>query len=171
MSGMTGVAMRATPGGLWVPAVALLASCAAAVPAERPPAEAPGRGADIVAKISGPRGAVPPGSTVTYRVTVANRGPDAAPGTVGFVAVDSPSRVEGVTTTAGRCTRAKGEIRGFSCTFGTLAAGGKPVQLKVRATVPTRPDRVVTAVQVASEAPGSDPDGANNVAEFFTYVR
>jgi hypothetical protein len=164
--------VRATSGRLWVPAAALLASCAAAVPDVPGPAPAPaGRGADVVATISGPRTPVPPGSTVTYRVTVSNRGPDPARGTVGFVAVDSPSRLDSVTTSTGTCTRATGEIRGFTCSFGTLPAGGSPVKLKVRATVPPRPDRVVTAVQFASEGPAPDPDGANNVAEFFTYVR
>jgi hypothetical protein len=148
-----------------------LVSCGAAVPAEAPRAAASGGAADVVAKISGPRGEVARGSTITYRATVANKGPDRAPNAIGFVAVDTPSRVVSVTTSKGTCVRAKSDIRGFSCDFGTLAAGGKPVRLTVRAALPLEAGRVVTTVQVASEAPGLDPDGANNVAEFFTTVR
>ena len=148
------------------------ACCAAAALLAAPPAVAAG-GADVAATIVGPSGPVPLGSTVTYKITVVNTGPDAAPGTVGFIAVDGRARVDSVASnTAGaRCVPGKGQIQGFSCTFGTLQADADPVLLTVRATVPRRPGIVIAAVQVASEHPDPDPDGANNVAEARTSVR
>lgn len=41
----------------------------------------------------------------------------------------------------------------------------------MRATMARKVDIVTAYVQVASEAPGSDPDGANNAVEFATIVR
>jgi uncharacterized repeat protein (TIGR01451 family) len=103
-------------------------------------------------------GSVTVGDAVTYRLVVANHGPDAADGV--RVTDSLPDRLD---ARSARATKGTCSLRGnaVSCQLGTLTAG-RPVTVTIRA-VAVRAGRARDSAEVAAPPGGSD-DPANNTS-------
>lgn len=100
---------------------------------------------------------------ITWRVTVANHGPDAAPGVVVLDTPSLPVRFSQARPTTGTCTRAS-TVR---CTLGTLQTGASAtITLIGRARVAG-----TLRNQIAIPVDPTDPRPANNLAVTTTLVR
>jgi uncharacterized repeat protein (TIGR01451 family) len=75
------------------------------------------------------KGKIYVGQTVTYRIVVANKGPDAAPGAKMTDTLNAPATLVSVETTAGSCT----DAIPVTCSLGTIAAGDSvTITMKVK---------------------------------------
>lgn len=111
--------------------------------------------ADLAITQFSPRGAVPVGSNVTYTITVANNGPDAA----NLVTVANPivAGMTHVSSTAsqGSCALAGGVV---TCNLGSIASGASAT-ITLVTTMNTAAAKVNTATVSSSTI---DPTAANN---------
>ena len=117
--------------------------------------------ADIVTTASASPDPVAVGGTLTYSVSIANQGPDAARNVL--VSASVPSGVT-VASTSPECRVSAGA---WQCTLLRLDAGAAPAELQL-AVRPQAMGNVVFSASAVSNA--SDPDSANNTASVTTSV-
>jgi uncharacterized repeat protein (TIGR01451 family) len=104
------------------------------------------------------------GGAVSYRLTVNNRGPDAAPGARVTYQLASELTPGVATTTLGRCTISGSGL--VTCNLGDLAVA-KPVAISVSATAAVAGAAISRA---AASSSATDPASANNSAAVTTTV-
>jgi len=117
--------------------------------------------ADLVTTASASPNPVPVGSLLTYRVSVANQGPDAAPNAV--VRASLPNGSTLVSSSPG-CTVSAGT---WQCTLAGLDAGAPPAELEL-VVQPQSAGTLSWSVSATSNA--GDPYSPNNTASVTTSV-
>lgn len=117
--------------------------------------------ADVVTAVSGNPNPVFAGGTLTYRVSIANQGPDSAANVV--VSASVPGGVTVASTSPG-CTVSGGT---WQCTLPRVDAGAPPAELQL-AVQPQTPGTLLFSASAVSNA--SDPYAANNTASVTTSV-
>lgn len=100
-------------------------------------------------------GTITAGQSVTYKLVVTNKGPEAAPDVKVTDTLSAPATIQSVKTTQGTCTRSSP----ITCALGTIAAGAN-----VTITVVARPKvsgRLRNAASVTGD--GTDVDPSDNL--------
>jgi uncharacterized repeat protein (TIGR01451 family) len=110
------------------------------------------------------KGKIYVGQTVTYRIVVANKGPDAAPGAKMTDTLNAPATLVSVETTAGSCT----DAIPVTCSLGTIAAGDSvTITMKVKHREASK--RQTNAASVTGE--GTDLVPGDNIDKITKTVR
>ena len=127
-------------------------------------------GADVSATLAAAPDPVPAGGTVTWTLTVANAGPEAAPDAVAALRLPDGTSFAGVTTTAGTCAPPAAEHPGLvTCAFGD-APPGPVAEVTVTATVTADAGTTLEAIARVASGARVDPAPRNDVATTTTPV-
>jgi uncharacterized repeat protein (TIGR01451 family) len=114
-----------------------------------------GASADLALTKTGPPGRVPAGRNMTYTLTVANHGPDAASGVTVIDVLPPRVTFVSATSTQGTCGESGGIV---TCNLGTMGSGDTAtIDIVVN---PTSAGTITNTASVSAST--SDPNGGNN---------
>jgi uncharacterized repeat protein (TIGR01451 family) len=121
---------------------------------------------DIAISIAGAPNPALEGGTVTYTITVANQGPNAADGVALTAVLPDKMTFEAAAADAGTCTPGSSTPVTVDCTLGSIPAGGS-LGVTVKANASTTGDFAVSATV---DSAAVDTNSANNGASTTTTV-
>lgn len=102
---------------------------------------------------------------LTYTITVANAGPDAAAQVTALINLPAGSRLQSFS--GATCTEIKGKMKGLACELGTMA-DETSTEIVVTVTAPSKPATITASASASSDT--ADPNPANNSASEQTVV-
>ncbi|HEX3562558.1 MAG TPA: hypothetical protein VHU24_06940 [Solirubrobacterales bacterium] len=127
---------------------------------------APPGSADLsITKTASPN-PVAAGGALTYKITLANAGPDAATNVIMSDHLPTGVTFGSATSTQGSCSQAKGVV---TCPIGTMGAPpGQPVEVTIQVKAPDKGGKITNTAAVRADQ--KDPNNSNDKASATTTV-